>query len=90
MFMQCPTFISGKKARGTCVAITATHSSTVVEAVVSLVRTLHALPVWNSVINDAITDRLSLVAQLLSDLAQFQLKVSILCGCKYEIHSCCC
>ncbi|XP_042876756.1 E3 ubiquitin-protein ligase HERC2-like isoform X6 [Penaeus japonicus] len=67
--------VSSKKARGTCVAITATHSSTVVEAVVSLVRTLHALPVWNSVINDAITDRLSLVAQLLSDLAQFQLKV---------------
>ncbi|XP_071532835.1 E3 ubiquitin-protein ligase HERC2 isoform X2 [Panulirus ornatus] len=65
---------TSKKARGTCVAITATHSSTVVEAVVSLVRTLHALPVWNSVINDAIIDRLGLVAQLLSDLSQFQFK----------------
>lgn len=66
---------TGRKVPGTCVAITSTHSSTVVEAVVSLVRTLHALPVWNGVINDSITERLSLVAQLLSDLSQFQFKV---------------
>ncbi|XP_042217246.1 E3 ubiquitin-protein ligase HERC2-like isoform X2 [Homarus americanus] len=65
---------TSKKVHGTCVAITSTHSSTVVEAVVSLVRTLHALPVWNNVINDAIIDRLGLVVQLLSDLSQFQFK----------------
>ncbi|KAK8718504.1 hypothetical protein OTU49_014698, partial [Cherax quadricarinatus] len=62
---------TSKKSHGTCVAVTSTHSSTVAEAVVSLVRTLHTLPVWNSVINDAIIERLGLVAQLLSDLSQF-------------------
>lgn len=71
-------FSIGKKAHGSCVAITSTHSSTVAETVVSLVRTLHALPVWNGVINEAIVERLGLVAQLLSDLSQFQFKVSIL------------
>lgn len=58
-------------------AMTSTHSSTVVEAVVLLVRTLHSLPVWNGVINDAITERLGLVAHLLSDLSQFQIKVHL-------------
>ncbi|KAK8398901.1 hypothetical protein O3P69_004178 [Scylla paramamosain] len=66
---------TNKKSHGSCVAITSTHSSTVSEAIVSLVRTLHALPVWNSVINEAIVERLGLVAQLLSDLSQFQFKV---------------
>ncbi|MPC50772.1 E3 ubiquitin-protein ligase HERC2 [Portunus trituberculatus] len=68
-------FFTDKKSHGSCVAITSTHSSTVSEAIVSLVRTLHALPVWNSVINEAIVERLGLVAQLLSDLSQFQFKV---------------
>ena len=66
--------ITNKKGEDVNIALTASHSSTVVEALVSLVRSLHVLPVWNSVINDAITDRLSLVPQLLSDLAQFQLQ----------------
>ncbi|KAK4294466.1 hypothetical protein Pmani_032901 [Petrolisthes manimaculis] len=66
---------SSKKCGGACVAMTSTHSSTVVEAVVLLVRTLHSLPVWNAVINDAITERLGLVTHLLSDLSQFQIKV---------------
>ena len=70
-------FITGKKSHGSCVAITSTHSSTVAEAIVSLVRTLHALPVWNNVINEAIVERLGLVAQLLSDLSQFQFKVGV-------------
>ena len=62
----------GKKKEGISVTVTASHSNTVTEALIELGRTLHVLPAWNSLINDLLIDKLSLVPQLLTDLSHFQ------------------
>ncbi|XP_076028585.1 E3 ubiquitin-protein ligase HERC2 isoform X2 [Oratosquilla oratoria] len=66
---------NSKKSCTTCVSLTASHSGTVAEEIVALLRSLHTLPAWNIVISDSLIDKLSLVAQLLADLSQFQLQV---------------
>jgi hypothetical protein len=50
-----------RKGRGTRVALTASHSSTIVEESVRLLRTLHAMPQWSARINEYICLKLSLV-----------------------------
>ena len=50
-----------RKGRGTRVALTASHSSTIVEESVRLLRTLHSMPSWSTKVNEYIGLKLSLV-----------------------------
>lgn len=70
-------FILVKKKEGVNVAVTASHSSTVVEAIIELSRILHTLPLWNSILNQLLLEKISLVPQLVADLSQFQLQVTL-------------
>ena len=53
-----------RKGRGTRVALTASHSSTIVNELVHLLRILHTLPEWSSKINDYICLKLSLIHEI--------------------------
>ena len=54
----------GRTGRGTRVALTASHSSTIVEESVRLLRTLHSMPSWSTKVNEYIGLKLSLVRQI--------------------------
>lgn len=47
-------------------SLTATHSSTLAEEIVSVLRILHALGQWNSMINDYIDAQLSAIGDVMS------------------------
>ncbi|KAI8508669.1 E3 ubiquitin-protein ligase herc2, partial [Branchiostoma belcheri] len=56
-----------KKSPRPKVALTCSHSSTVAEELVSLLRTLHGIDSWNRLINDYISSNLSVIADIVSD-----------------------
>lgn len=47
-------------------SLTATHSSTLAEEIVSVLRTLHSLGQWNSMINDYINTQLSSIGDVMT------------------------
>uniref|UniRef100_A0A3Q4MNW4 HECT-type E3 ubiquitin transferase n=1 Tax=Neolamprologus brichardi TaxID=32507 RepID=A0A3Q4MNW4_NEOBR len=47
-------------------SLTATHSSTLAEEIVAVLRTLHSLSQWNSLINDYINNQLSSIADVMA------------------------
>ena len=49
-----------KKGRGTRVSLTASHSSTIAEETIKLLRVLHRLPAWNKKINEFVCLKMSL------------------------------
>ncbi|CAH1268468.1 HERC2 [Branchiostoma lanceolatum] len=56
-----------KKSPRPKVALTCSHSSTVAEELVSLLRTLHGIDSWNRLINDYISSNLSVIADIVTD-----------------------
>lgn len=58
------------------VSLTASHSSTIAEELVSLIRSLHSLPGWNSALNSFLTAKLSLASDLLSDGPLFHIQMN--------------
>ncbi|XP_055844671.1 probable E3 ubiquitin-protein ligase HERC2 isoform X2 [Episyrphus balteatus] len=49
------------------VLLTASHSGTVAEEIITLLRKLHTLPVWNPVINSFLSQKLCVAAELFGD-----------------------
>lgn len=47
-------------------SLTATHSSTLAEEIVAVLRTLHSLGQWNSLINDYINTQLSSIGDIMA------------------------
>jgi E3 ubiquitin-protein ligase HERC2 len=55
------------------VSLTASHSSTVVEECIALLRSLHSLPVWNQALNHIIANKLAVAGDLLTEGPLFRL-----------------
>jgi E3 ubiquitin-protein ligase HERC2 len=49
------------------VSLTASHSSTVAEECITLLRSLHSLPVWNQALNHILANKLSVAGDLLTE-----------------------
>ena len=64
-----------KKGRGTRVSLTASHSSTIAEETIKLLRVLHRLPAWNKRINEFICLKMSLVNEIISEIAILQMQL---------------
>ncbi|XP_015606913.1 E3 ubiquitin-protein ligase HERC2 isoform X2 [Cephus cinctus] len=58
------------------VSLTATHSSTLAEELIALIRTLHSLPGWNAALNTFLTSKLALASDLLSDGPLFHIQMN--------------
>ncbi|XP_053987984.1 E3 ubiquitin-protein ligase HERC2 isoform X2 [Hylaeus volcanicus] len=58
------------------VSLTASHSSTIVEELVSLIRYLHTLPKWNATLNAFLAAKLFLASDLFSDGPLFHIQVN--------------
>ncbi|XP_043274810.1 E3 ubiquitin-protein ligase HERC2 isoform X2 [Venturia canescens] len=58
------------------VSLTASHSSTLAEELIALIRSLHLLPGWNGTINSFLTGKLSLASDLLSDGPLFHIQMN--------------
>ncbi|XP_043254504.1 probable E3 ubiquitin-protein ligase HERC2 isoform X2 [Colletes gigas] len=58
------------------VSLTASHSSTIVEELVSLIRCLHSLSRWNATLNVFLSAKLSLASDLFSDGPLFHIQVN--------------
>lgn len=75
-------------------SLTATHSSTLAEEIVSVLRTLHSLGQWNNMINDYINTQLSSIGDVMAGcqseavriiavLCNIQLLYQYLCVCVF-------
>jgi E3 ubiquitin-protein ligase HERC2 len=58
------------------VSLTASHSSTLAEELIALIRVIHALPGWNTVLNGFLASKLSLASDLLSDGPLFHIQMN--------------
>jgi E3 ubiquitin-protein ligase HERC2 len=65
-----------RRGRGTRVALSATHSSTIVEECIQLLRTLHRLPAWNSRINEYICLKMSFVNEIITEIPILQMQLA--------------
>ena len=64
-----------RRGRGTRVALTAAHSSTIAEECVRLLRTLHALPHWTARLNEYVCLKLSLVNEIVAEIPILQMQL---------------
>ena len=64
-----------RKGRGTRVALTSPHSSTIVEELIALLRTLHSLPDWSAKINEYISLKLSLIHEIVAEIPILQMQL---------------
>jgi hypothetical protein len=67
------SFIKVRRGRGTRVALSAPHSSTLVEETLLLLRSLHRLPAWSSRINALISLKLSHVREIITEIPILQM-----------------
>ncbi|KAJ8681467.1 hypothetical protein QAD02_017254 [Eretmocerus hayati] len=58
------------------VSLTASRSSTLAEEMISLIRSLHALPGWNIALNTFLSEKLALASDLLSDGPLFHIQMN--------------
>ena len=65
-----------RKGRGTRVSLTASHSSTIAEECIKLLRTLHRLPAWNRRINEYICLKMNLVNEIVSEIPILQMQLA--------------
>ena len=65
-----------RKGRGTRVSLTASHSSTIAEECIKLLRTLHRLPGWNRKINEYICLKMNLVNEIVSEIPILQMQLA--------------
>ena len=56
-------------------SLTASHSSTVAEETIKLLRGLHRLPAWNKQINEFVCLKMSLVQEIVSEIAGLQMQL---------------
>ena len=56
-------------------AVTCSPSSTLVEAVVAMIRSLHAIQPWTHAINTTVNDHLSVLPTIMADLSSYSLQV---------------
>jgi len=63
-----------RKGRGTRVALTASHSSTIVEESLRLLRTLHSFPQWTQKINEFICLKLGVVNEIVAEIPILQVR----------------
>ena len=66
-----------RKGRGTRVSLTASHSSTIAEETIKCLRVLHKLPAWNKKINEFICLKMSLVNEIISEIAILQMQLQV-------------
>lgn len=59
-------------------SLTATHSSTLAEEIVSVLRTLHSLGQWNSMINDYINTLLSSIGDVMAGCQSEAVRIAVL------------
>lgn len=65
-------------------SLTATHSSTLAEEIVSVLRTLHSLGQWNSMINDYINTQLSAIGDVMTGCQSETVRdIAVLCSIFY-------
>ena len=64
-----------RKGRGTRVALTAAHSSTVAEECIRVVRKLHSTAEWGGKINDYACLKLSLVSEIVAEIPILQMQL---------------
>ncbi|XP_050578084.1 E3 ubiquitin-protein ligase HERC2 [Bombus affinis] len=75
--LSCNLGVSSELYSNKCrVSLTASHSSTVVEELVSLTRFLHSLSKWNATVNAFLASKLSLASDLLSDGPLFHIQLN--------------
>ena len=53
-------------------SVTASHSSTIAEECIKLLRLLHRLPAWNKKINEFICLKMSLLNEIISEIISFR------------------
>ncbi|XP_012287916.1 E3 ubiquitin-protein ligase HERC2 [Orussus abietinus] len=58
------------------VSLTASHSSTLAEEIISLIHKLHSLPGWNTALNAFLTAKLALASDLLNDGPLFHIQMN--------------
>lgn len=62
-------------------SLTATHSSTLAEEIVSVLRTLHSLGQWNNMINDYINTQLSSIGDVMAGCQSEAVRIiEVLCN----------
>ncbi|XP_078045783.1 E3 ubiquitin-protein ligase HERC2 [Augochlora pura] len=75
--LSCDLGSSSEPYANRCrVSLTASHSSTIVEELVSLIRYLHTVLNWNVTLNAFLASKLSLASDLLSDGPLFHIQVN--------------
>ncbi|XP_019845780.2 probable E3 ubiquitin-protein ligase HERC2 [Bactrocera dorsalis] len=68
--LYCPQDISLSQNGGDCktrVLLTASHSGTIAEEIITLLRRLHTLPYWNAAINSFLAQKLCVAAELFGE-----------------------
>ncbi|XP_054728194.1 probable E3 ubiquitin-protein ligase HERC2 [Anastrepha obliqua] len=68
--LYCPHDISLQQNVGDCktrVLLTASHSGTIAEEIITLLRRLHTLPYWNAAINSFLAQKLCVAAELFGE-----------------------
>lgn len=72
-FLLILAFSRGVKPGVVRVSLTASHSSTVAEECIALLRSLHSLQLWNQALNHIIGNKLSVAGDLLTEGPLFRL-----------------
>ena len=62
-------------------SVTASHSSTIAEECIKLLRLLHRLPAWNKKINEFICLKMSLLNEIISEIAGLHRNMTLLDIC---------
>lgn len=77
MALMCDAEMNSELHANKCrVSLTASRSSTLVEELISLIRSLHPLAGWNSALNQFLASKLSLASDLLSDGPLFHIQMN--------------
>jgi hypothetical protein len=66
-FLFVPAFGRCLKSGAVRVSLTASHSSTVAEECIALLRSLHGLPGWNQALNHILANKLAVAGDLLTE-----------------------
>ncbi|KAK0097381.1 hypothetical protein PV326_002182 [Microctonus aethiopoides] len=75
--LSCEAGITTELHMNKCrVSITASHSSTLAEELIGLIRGLHSLPAWSDALNSYLTSKMSLASDLLTDGPLFHIQMN--------------
>ncbi|XP_034934449.1 E3 ubiquitin-protein ligase HERC2 [Chelonus insularis] len=75
--LSCEAGVTGELHSNKCrVSMTASHSSTLAEELIALIRHLHSLPGWSDALNSYLMEKMSLAADLLTDGPLFHIQMN--------------